>query len=646
MRLALCILLSFFVTFQVSAQERIISFDSHVTVNKNGSLLVKETIRVRAEGNRIKRGIYRDFPMVFKDTDGREKQVGFKLLSAKRDGNSETSRVESIRRAKRIYLGNKDVFLTTGREYTYEIVYETDRQLRWFDTHVEIYWNATGNFWDFPIEKATAQIVLPEGASATDVAFFTGKFGSKETFASYSTNDDERIVNFTTTAPLKVREGLTVAVKFEKSFVTSPSQAQEFWWLVKDNLAEIIAYVGAGAVFVYYFVVWLLIGRDPKAGTIVPRWDVPGDLSPALVNYVHYKGFKGQGYRALSAAALNLAVQGRMKFDEVGDIVTFDASGSQKAEKLPTGEQVLLATVRDRGGQLSIDSANGKSVQSLVKSFVSALENEHRDVYYKVNKGWFMAGVLMTLGTIVTMFIYSSYGIDTMVPLLIVGVFGSVFSGIMFQKVKNLLYGSLSQKIGSIFGLGIFLIVAVNVGIGVFGSFLAEIPSSWLLGSVLTLAITNVLFYFLLGAPTPLGRKRMDEIDGLKQYLMFAEKDRMNMRDAPEMSPAHYEKLLPYAVALDVEKPWSNSFQNWLTTAVAAGAAAAVAYHGPSWYRGDGQLSTESIGDKLGSIGNSLSDSITASMPAPEPSSSGFSGGSGGGGFSGGGGGGGGGGGW
>ncbi len=36
------------------------------------------------------------------------------------------------------------------------------------------------------------------------------------------------------------------------------------------------------------------------------------------------------------------------------------------------------------------------------------------------------------------------------------------------------------------------------------------------------------------------------------------------MAGAPEMSPQHFEKLLPYAVALGVEKPWTETFDKWL----------------------------------------------------------------------------------
>jgi hypothetical protein len=65
--------------------------------------------------------------------------------------------------------------------------------------------------------------------------------------------------------------------------------------------------------------------------------------------------------------------------------------------------------------------------------------------------------------------------------------------------------------------------------------------------------LLNMLYVFIMGAPTPLGSKMMDGIDGLRQYLTLAEKDRMNMAGAPAMSPQHFEKLLPYAVALGVE---------------------------------------------------------------------------------------------
>src|SRR5690606_3223898 len=135
--------------------------------------------------------------------------------------------------------------------------------------------------------------------------------------------------------------------------------------------------------------------------------------------------------------------------------------------------------------------------------------------------------------------------------------------------------------------------------------------------------------YFLMGAPTPLGRKMMDGIEGLRTYLTLAEKDRLNMAGAPTMSPQHFETLLPYAVALGVEKPWSRTFETWLATAAAGTAAAAYA---PGWYSGS---DPGRFGDRIGNFSSSMASTIASTIPTPtaSTSSSGFSTG---GGFSGG----------
>ena len=46
-------------------------------------------------------------------------------------------------------------------EHTYELVYRTDRQMGYFADHDELYWNVTGNGWDFPIDRVTARVELP-----------------------------------------------------------------------------------------------------------------------------------------------------------------------------------------------------------------------------------------------------------------------------------------------------------------------------------------------------------------------------------------------------------------------------------------------------------------------------------------------------
>ena len=96
------------------AAEVIHSFDSTVRVAKDGELTVSEAIRVQAEGREIRHGIYRDFPLTFKDADGKVREVDFKLLGVERDGRPERYSTTRQHRVIRIYAGNKDVNVPRG----------------------------------------------------------------------------------------------------------------------------------------------------------------------------------------------------------------------------------------------------------------------------------------------------------------------------------------------------------------------------------------------------------------------------------------------------------------------------------------------------------------------------------------------------
>jgi hypothetical protein len=155
-----------------------------------------------------------------------------------------------------------------------------------------------------------------------------------------------------------------------------------------------------------------------------------------------------------------------------------------------------------------------------------------------------------------------------------------------------------------------------------------------------TFATVNGLFLYLLRAPTDIGRKVMDQIDGLRLYLQTAEEARLNM-NAPEITAERFEALLPYAVALEVEKPWAEAFQKALARAHPGEAAPA---YSPAW-SGGRAWSGNTIGSAVTSSVAAATGAFASAVPAPSSDSSGFSSGGGGGG-SGGGGGGGGGGGW
>jgi uncharacterized membrane protein len=201
--------------------------------------------------------------------------------------------------------------------------------------------------------------------------------------------------------------------------------------------------------------------------------------------------------------------------------------------------------------------------------------------------------------------------------------------------------GSLSRKYGEDYfrwnaGYTIAGLVLTAGGV-VFAATQAAMWTPWHTAGVLALAGLNLLFLYLMPAPTPKGQKVRTEIEGFRLYMETVEKLQLNAVEVgseklPPMSKERYEAFLPYAVALGVEKPWTRHFEKMLPEV-------ARDYH-PGWvgFYGGG-------GNSLSHLNDSLISSLSSGVSSALPQSSGSSG-SGGGGFSGGGGGGGGGGGW
>jgi hypothetical protein len=176
---------------------------------------------------------------------------------------------------------------------------------------------------------------------------------------------------------------------------------------------------------------------------------------------------------------------------------------------------------------------------------------------------------------------------------------------------------SLPFVAGEIAGIGMF---AMFTGVGL--TIIAVL-----------LVATNFAFFHWLKAPTVEGRRLLDHIAGLRLYLGVAERDTLAAQKSPPMTVDEFQRFLPYALALGVEKTWADKFAAAVGPAAAAAAASAI-----GWYQGG---TYGGISDFTGGLGSSLSGAISSSSTAPGSSSGG-----GGGGSSGGGGGGGGGGGW
>ncbi len=617
------------------AAEEILSFNSIVDVQPDASLNVEETITVRAEGRRIKRGIFRDFPVRYQDDGGLYRFVGFKVLEVLRNGEPEDWHTQRVDNVMRVYIGNKDRRVSQG-EHTYTLRYRTTRQLRYFKEHDEIYWNATGSFWAFPILSARATIRLPEGADVFQFAGYTGSFGAQgRDFNLVSQNAAETV--FETTRRLGRREGFTVAVAFSKGVVPEPGPLKLLIWRLWDNIGFGLLFSGFILGTWYFFRTWQRVGRDPARGTIIPLFSAPEGLSPAAVGYIHFMAFDGAGSsKPFISALMSMASKGWLRILEDGDDMAIERTGKAGVPDA-VGEASLYRNLFGSRERFEFKKTNGTTLAAARSLFRQAISREHDGVFFKNNRGAFIAGAAIFVLTLVGFFVLQQPDDDLIgivFPMIPSAIGGSLLVSLGLRRVLGWIPGGGSKAAGVFFAvLGLVVLVpAILLPFAAPGgiAFAAAIT----FGAMPAIAVS---FFHLMRAPTPLGARIMDEIEGFKLYLSVAEAERMNMLDAPDMSQSVFEQNLPYAVALGVEKPWGKAFEEYLARAE-PDPERRSGYH-PNWYSGSSWNSGR-IGSATAGMVSSMGSSVAGAMPSQ--SSSGSSGG----GSSGGGGGGGGGGGW
>jgi uncharacterized membrane protein len=549
---------------------RIENFQSETIVMADGAIDVTEKIQAHFLGGPW-HGLYRTIPVEYVTPQGLNYSL---FLEVKRitDGSGralkyETSRVRHYRKLK-IYVPDAD-----NSTQTISIEYAVSDALRFFDDHDELYWNVTGDDWDVPIHAASARIILPEGTTNIRANVFTGAYRSRAQNAEVDVAGNG--VEVRTREPLRLHEGLTVAVAFDKGFVHEPGAAEKIALFFRSNWPLGLPL----ATFAVMFSLWWTKGRDPRLRPIAAQYEPPDQLTPGEAGTLVDNS---ADMRDVTATIVDLAVRGYIAIEEhqreqmLGLMHSKDYNFILKKEraewaKLKAHEQALLEG-------LFVTGTVGETVS------MSSLENH----FY------------------------------TNLPGIRSNIFDSLVTHGYYNRRPDSVRSSYIAA-GAVVG---FLVVFGGVKMA---SSLGMAPLTFIAAGILTGAIICGFGWFM-PAHTEQGTRALEGVLGFEDFLVHVEADRFNsMIKTPQM----FEKFLPFAMALGVEKNWSKAFQGILTQP-------------PEWYRG----SSYGPGFYPMMFTNDLSSMSTrvSSVMTSAPRSSGGSGfgggGSSGGGFGGGGGGG------
>ncbi len=599
-------LLYLLLSFEVGAEEVITSFHSKVLIERNGDIYVTETIDVIAENYNISRGIYRDFPTQYSGAWMTQKSVGFEVLSVTRNGQTEPFHTEEMSNGVRIYIGSANIYLPKG-PHQYQIKYTTNKQLGYFEGYDEFYWNVTGNGWMFPILKASTHIQLPENGhqQVTDQHAWTGYQGQQEQHYKIKNNDEG--VGFVTTQKLEPYQGLTIGIQFPKGIVNpEPFDLAVF-------LADNLLWLFSGLLFLFYlgfyFSAWYRFGRDPEKGVLVARFYPPKGLSPAAV---HYIANEQTNSHTLTAALLSLATKGYISIVQLKKQYRLKLHKPKNTPALSKGEKALKARLfPGRSQQLIITKKYNRTLNTGKGKLFSTLKDEYQKKCFVDNRmymlwGWLISLVVLFVGTLL---LYQQNLTTTDLLILIISAGIGLVMALVFLMAAPILASLIILGLLASSYLELFQFMVDH--------------QVWIYFVLFVLGL-NMLFTFLLRAPTPFGRHIKDEIDGLKLYMKSAEEDRLDLLNPPDKTIEYYEQLLPYAIALGLENQWSEKFAAVINVQTPDSASSTTSYQ-PNWYQN--QDNDNDFSDFSAShISHSLRKTVSAASVIPSASRSSSSG--------------------
>jgi hypothetical protein len=381
------------------AQERITSFASDIAVQEDSSVEVTETIDIVSEGDRIRRGIYRELPTRYRGAGGRQVRVGFDFHGATRNGRPEPAAVEPMSNGVRIRIGSADTLIDPGR-HRYVIRYRTTRQIGRFADFDELYWNATGSGWEFPIEVAQARIRLPSPITFIQKAAYTGPQGSTDSNAQVVSEQPGEIL-FRTTWPLAPFEGLTIAAAWPKGAVAQADERTRLGWWIADYGPPIVGGFGLLTILAFYYVAWQRAGRDPRPGPMVPLFTPPDELSPPAMRYIVEMNADN---RAFAAALVDMGVRGHVRIHEEGG--GWLSSATRKIERLagseplPQEQEEALAQLVSTGETIEMQQKNHAKFSAARNELEKVLKKRFEGVMFHRNYGWAAAGVAVLIAAL------------------------------------------------------------------------------------------------------------------------------------------------------------------------------------------------------------------------------------------------------
>lgn len=556
-----------------SANSEVIrSFDVTASLSKDAVLTVTERIVWDFE-NAQRRGIIREIPCRY-DRNGREYRIRIDVRSVTDgSGKSYKYRVRSIGRNVNIRVGDPNVWITGA--HTYVLRYTVRKAVNTFDGQPEVYWNATGNDWPVPIERASATFQPPRGVKPLRAIAFQGPYGSTTPAVTQADGAGYRF----SASNLPIGSGLTFAVRLPAGSASEPALYSVWDTLKTWGVAFLLPLLSLVWVLRKYYA----SGRDEGwTGPAGVEWEPPKGLSPAEVG-------------TLLDERCDMA-------DIISTLIDLAARGYLRIEVSET-QRFLFLSSKDYTFVRTDAPADAPPLAAHERKFLKGLFGSEGQ-----------PGETVNLSDLKNSFYTHLPGIRAAIYSAVTGK--NLFRGNPESVRNNYIAGGVVTAIAGGIATGVTLAAGLDWG---------PFAGAGLIVAGLIIAISSKA----MPARTAAGVSALRQALGFQRFVRMAEKPRIEamLKDDPTL----FGRLLPFAMVMGVGDEWAEKFRDLLTEPPDW-------YHDPS-YRHGMPFSTHAFVSDLGRGMSTMSSTFASQPSSAGSGGSGFSGGGSGGGFGGGGGG-------
>jgi uncharacterized membrane protein len=475
------------------------NYNTDIIINRDSSAFVEEKIEVFFTSPR--HGIFRYIPI--KNENGK---LRIKLLNIKISKNNKDFRNINYKK----FIRKNNLIFKIGSSYRYfngkvcyKIVYKVDNFVR-DDT---VFWHILGRGWKVPIKNVRFSVYFPDLKSLAQLKshIYIGREGHVAEYENFEKYDN--MIEFDgNNINLSPKSFITLKMEFPKGFFIKPDFLKRAFWFASDNWQFAITLI----TFLICFIIWWYLGKDEKKGVVVVRYNPPKGVTPAEAGAIIDDKID---FKEVTATIFGLAAKGYLKIEKVVaenlgnffnkkyDSIRFHQIQHAQPE-LKEHEKIVLDGIFCFGGKESSAGLLAQRFYQTIEAFKDTLYNDitNHDNYFSMNP----------------------------------------------DEIKKLYY----------FIAKIVFFIAILIFIGSYASYNLTIKFSL---SIFLSSVIIFLFGRIMPQKTFKGAKLYRELAGFREFIKRVDENRLNKMALKD--PDIFGKILPYAIALNIEKEWIKKFE-------------------------------------------------------------------------------------